>query len=104
MLASSRCRRRATNQMPSRPPRGRRILPRERTRIALAKDCDLSLFRDIPVPGLRGVTVEHQSASRPDRGKIGRDAQAFFVEYPPMREVSRRDECCVDDEQHKADV
>src|SRR5690348_5702811 len=82
----------------------RRIVPGEITRIALAKDCNLSLFRDIPVPGLGCVTLERQSASRPDSGKIGRDAEAFFVEYPPMHEVSRRNEGRVDDEQHKADV
>ena len=82
----------------------RRIVPGEVAVIALAEHRNLNLLLDIPVVGLRGVAIEHEAPGGPDVDEIGRDAQALFVEYPPMGEECRRKKRCIDDEQYKAHV
>jgi hypothetical protein len=69
---------------------GRRIVPGEVALIALAEHRDLHLFLNTPVIGPGWMAIEHQFASGPDIDEISRDAQALFVENPPMGEERRR--------------
>src|SRR6202020_3155457 len=60
----------------------RRIMPGEIAFVALAGDRALNRLLDVPVVGKRRMTIEYQTARRPDIDEIGWNAEAVLIEDP----------------------
>src|SRR6202035_4421931 len=80
----------------------RRIMPGEIAFVALAEDRDLNRLLDVPVVGKRRMTIEYQTARRPDIDEIGWNAEAVLIEDPPTGGEPALQHGHINDAEHKA--